>query len=137
MYSFSQKSLQNLGGCHVDLQSIFHEVIKVFDCSIVEGFRGKEAQEKAFKEGKTKLHFPYGKHNKYPSMAVDVYPYPIDFNNKQSFHDLYELVKGISIQLKARKKISHDIRWGGAWDGELNKPGQLDDLCHYELITIE
>ena len=42
---------------------------------IVCGHRNKEDQNKAFAEGKSKLKWPKGKHNKLPSQAVDAAPY--------------------------------------------------------------
>ena len=81
MPRFSQESFSKLSTCHQDLQILFYEVIKSFDCTILEGYRNEQDQEKAFKEGNSKLHWPNGKHNSSPSRAVDVSPYPIDWNN--------------------------------------------------------
>ena len=86
MPKFSQASFSKLATCHIDLQCLFYEVIKYFDCTILEGYRNEVDQDKAFASGHTKLHWPNGKHNRNPSMAVDVTPYPVDFaNNKLVF----------------------------------------------------
>ena len=121
----------------MDLQVLFYEVIKYFDCTILEGYRNEADQEAAFEKGNTKLHYPYGNHNKTPSLAVDVTPYPIDFKNEKLALWFGGYVLGIAQKLKDEGKMTHSVRWGGSWDGfgKLNKPGQLQDLVHFELIT--
>lgn len=51
MPKFGSASSTRLATCHIDLQVIFNEVVKTVDCSILCGYRAKEAQEKAFIEG--------------------------------------------------------------------------------------
>src|SRR5688572_12424068 len=75
MPRFSDSSFSKLSTCHPDLQTLFFEVIKHFDCIVLEGHRGEVAQEKAFNEGKSQKKWPDGNHNKMPSMAADVAPY--------------------------------------------------------------
>ena len=81
MPKFGTKSIERLNTCHPDLIAVFNEVIKYYDCTVTCGYRGEEDQNKAFDEGRSKARYPKGKHNKNPSIAVDVYPYPIDFEN--------------------------------------------------------
>ncbi len=85
MPKFSQESFSKLSTCHLDLQVLFFEVIRTFDCKILEGYRNEKDQETAFAAGNTQLHWPDGKHNKQPSFAVDVSPYPVDWNNTKRF----------------------------------------------------
>lgn len=136
MPKFSQSSFSKLTTCHADLQALFYEVIKYYDCTILEGYRNQADQEAAFVKGNTKLHYPNGKHNHNPSMAVDVTPYPIDFNNDKLGLWFGGYVLGIAQKLKDEGKMTHSIRWGGAWNGlgDLNKPGMLEDLVHFELV---
>lgn len=137
MPSFSQASLEKLFDVHVDLRTLFLEVVKHVDCTVLCGYRDREAQTKAFAEGNSKLRWPDSKHNAKPSSAVDVAIYPIDWNDKDRFIWFGGLVQGTAMQLKAEYKISHDIRYGGAWKGlgQLNKSG-LNDLVHFELIKL-
>lgn len=137
MPKFSQKSFSKLSTCHHDLQVLFFEVIKSFDCTIIEGYRNEEDQEKAFTKGNTTLHYPHGKHNQQPSMAVDVVPYPINFNNYKLALWFGGYVLGIAQKLKDEGKMTHGIRWGCSWDGlgKLNTAGQLNDADHFELIV--
>jgi peptidoglycan L-alanyl-D-glutamate endopeptidase CwlK len=52
MPKFSEKSAEKLNTCHPDLVRLFQEVVKYFDCTILEGMRGRERQERFFREGK-------------------------------------------------------------------------------------
>ena len=72
MPKFSNTSFSKLSTCHIDLQTIFYEVIKIFDCTIITGFRNEETQEKSFNTKKSKLDWPKSKHNKLPSLAVTI-----------------------------------------------------------------
>lgn len=136
MPKFSQASFSKLSTCHPDLQALFYEVIKHFDCQILEGYRSKDAQEEAFKNGRTQLHWPDGKHNKQPSMAVDVAPWPIQWNNEKRFYWFAGFVMGIAQKLKDEGKMSHSVRFGGDWDRDKNIDDQtFMDTVHYELVV--
>jgi len=137
MPKFSQESFSKLSTCHIDLQVLFFEVIKTFDCTILVGYRNEVDQDKAYAEGKSKLQYPASSHNHQPSMAVDVTPYPINFSNVALAHWFAGFVMGVAQQLKNEGKMTHSIRWGGAWDGlgKMNRSGVLDDLDHFELIV--
>ena len=136
MPKFSQESFSKLSTCHMDLQVLFYEVIKYFDCTILCGYRDKADQEAAFAAGMTKLHYPDGNHNHNPSTAVDVAPYPVDFKNEKLAIWFGGYVLGIAQKLKDEGKMTHGVRWGGAWDGlgKLDTAGQLNDDDHFELI---
>ncbi len=140
MPKFSERSLKNLSTCHVDLQALFNEVIKTFDCFVTEGYRNKEDQQRAFDSGKSKVNFPNGKHNKQPSMAADVYPYEplmvVDWKDNQRFHYFAGQVMGIAKELKDQGKITHSVRWGGDWDQDTEIKDELfRDTGHYELVV--
>jgi len=120
MPSFSKKSLERLNTCNPQLIDLLKEVIKEYDFVVLCGHRGEEEQNKAFKDGFSKLKFPKSKHNTNPSKAVDIAPYPIDWNNLERFKELAIIVKKIAIQ----KNIK--IQWGGDW--------KMRDYPHFELI---
>ncbi len=129
MASFGKRSLANLNTCHKDLQRLFKEVVKEFDCSILQGHRGEKEQDKLFFEGKSKLEYPQSKHNKSPSEGVDAAPYPIDWNDKERFYYFSGYVLGVASRLGIK------IRWGGDWDSDNNLHDQtFFDLPHFELI---
>ena len=119
----------------MDLQVLFFEVIRSFDCTVLEGYRNEQDQEAAFNAGNSKLHFPNGKHNHQPSMAVDVSPYPVDWNNTKRFYWFAGYVMGIAQRLKDEGKITHAIRYGGDWDSDKDINDQnFNDLVHFELL---
>ena len=128
MPKFSKSSLSKLETCHDDLQKVFKEVIKHVDCTIIEGHRGEERQNKLCDEGKSKVRFPNGRHNASPSRAVDVMAYPIDWNDRER----NTLFAGYVIGLARGMGIT--LRWGGDWDSDFNlKENFFDDHPHFEL----
>lgn len=133
---FGERSRTNLAECHEDLQTLFNEVIKHFDCAVIEGHRPEEEQQKAFHSGKSKLQWPESKHNQVPSMAADVVPFPIDWNDTKRFYWFGGFVLGVAAQLRADGKMAHRIRWGGDWDMDTTwKDQTFHDLPHYELVS--
>ncbi len=138
MPSFSPSSLSRLASCHEDLQEIFHVVVKNFDCSIICGHRDKAEQDRVFREKLSKVEWPNSKHNSYPSMAVDVAPYPVDWKNLERFRYFGFYVKGIAAGMYKFGLIQHELRWGGDWDGDNDTRDQMfNDLVHFELIEIK
>lgn len=128
MNKFSKTSAARLATCHPDLIKVFTRVLEVCDCSIICGHRSKEEQNAAFAEGKSRVQYPNGKHNTQPSCAVDVAPYPIDWNDRERFSYFAGLVIGVGASMGIT------IRWGGDWDGDFDlKDNNFDDLVHFEL----
>ena len=128
MPKFGQKSNKNLSSCHPKLKKVFNEVIKTVDCSVLEGHRGKDRQNALYKEGKTKLTFPKGRHNSSPSNAVDVVPYPVDWGDRERFHLFAGFVLGIA------KSKGFNLRWGGDWNQNwFVDDNKFDDFPHFEL----
>jgi len=129
MYSFGKRSKANLETCHDDIQDILAEAIKVVDFTVLCGHRGRAEQDKAFHEGRSKLKYPQSKHNKSPSLAVDIAPYPIDWQNKERFYYLMGIIKGIA----HTKRI--EIRSGCDWDNNGDITDQtFNDLPHFEIL---
>lgn len=137
MPRFSERSLSKLSVCHMDLQRIFFEVIKHIDCKILEGFRNEPEQNKAYETGKSQLKFPHSLHNKIPSMAVDVAPWPVpDWSNLVDFVYFGGFVMATAVQLKEQGKITHSIRYGADWsrDNRISDE-RFTDAVHFEIIT--
>ncbi len=140
MPKFSRSSKEKLETCREELKMLFREVIKEFDCTILYGYRTEENQNRLFEQKKSKLKWPKSKHNKGPSMAVDVAPYyanhdpHIDWKDREKFVCFAGYVMGLAGQMNIK------LRWGGAWKGlgKLNKDHYkkpFDDLVHWELIN--
>ena len=134
MPKFSQSSKDKLATCHDDLQTLFNYVIESFDCTIVCGHRTKEAQDTAYKKRYSKVRFPYSKHNSLPSMAADVIPWPIVWDDHDRMRYFAGYVMGIACMLKKAGAIEHNIRWGGDWDMDTElSDNTFMDLPHFEL----
>lgn len=130
MPSFSQRSISNLDSCHPDIQRLFRRVIEGFDCTVLIGHRGKDAQDEAVRTGHSKTEWPNSKHNTQPSEGVDVAPYPINWNDRERFHLFAGYVLGVAQEMGVR------IRWGGDWDRDTEvRDNSFDDLVHFERIS--
>jgi peptidoglycan LD-endopeptidase CwlK len=129
MPSFSEKSLSKLATCDVRLQRVFEAVVREFDCTILEGHRDQERQDRMVEEGKSQVRWPDGKHNTVPSMAVDVTPYPISWDDRER----QTLFAGYV--LATAKALGVVLRWGGDWDRDTEvRDNRFDDLVHFELV---
>ncbi len=129
MPALSSKSQSILSTCHQDLEDICHLVIETYDFTITEGFRTDARQDELFRQGKSKLQAGESKHNQQPSIAVDVVPYPIDWDNIARFY----LLAGFMFQ--AAESIDVRLRWGGDWDGDwVHTDQSFHDLPHFELM---
>ncbi|MDY6957896.1 MAG: M15 family peptidase [Halobacteriota archaeon] len=129
MPKYSEKSKRLLRGCHEDLVVIFYNVIYWTDVRIISGHRGEIEQNRLYAQGKSKVQYPFSKHNEYPSLAVDFAPYPIDWND----HGRFIFVAGRIFQIADQFGIR--IRWGGDWDrDEQQVDEKFRDLGHIELV---
>lgn len=134
MPKFSKASLDKLSTCHPDLQRVFKEVIKTIDCTIIEGHRGKEAQDAAFKAGNSNVKWPNGNHNAKPSNAVDVAPYPINWDVTDQ-ENIKKWFYFIGFVMATAKAMNVKIRCGADWNGNLVFTDQkLIDLPHFEIV---
>ena len=125
---FGKSSKKRLSTCDSKLQKVFNEVIKHVDCSVLEGHRSKDRQNKLYEEGKTKVKYPNGRHNRQPSSAVDVTPYPVDWKDRERQTLFAGFVIGVASQMGI------NLRWGGDWDQDFQVvDNRFDDFPHFEL----
>ena len=140
---YSTRSATRLAECHADLRALFDEVIKHRDCSILCGARSKEDQDTAVAEGRSKAAWPTSNHNvdgakRVTSWAVDVSPYPIDWEDLERFADFATFTLETAAAMLADGRMTHAIRWGGDWDLDGDwKDERFLDMPHYELIGAE
>jgi len=128
MYKFSEKSKGKLLTCNEKIQDIFNEVIKFYDITILCGYRRKEEQDQHYKEGKSKVKWPNSKHNVYPSNAIDVAPYPLDWFGIKRYFYLAGIVMGVAHMKE------YEVVWGGDWDSDNDFSDQtFNDLGHFEV----
>lgn len=94
--TLGKQSLERLMTCHDDLQLLVLDVSQhidagdlfvagIRDITVLCGHRGRLEQSRAFLDGKSKLDWPHSKHNRTPSLAVDIAPYPIDWKDTGAF----------------------------------------------------
>ena len=128
MPCFGKKSRGQLKTCHPKLQSVFNEVIKSVDCTVLKGYRNEEEQNEAFNKGRSKVRYPNGRHNANPSNAVDVLPYPIDWE------DLERMTLFAGYVIGTAEQMGFKIVWGNDWDRDFQtKDTNFKDYPHFEL----
>ena len=124
MPRFGKRSKQRLKGVDTKLVNVLNELVKIMDVTIIEGLRSQERQNELVAKGASKTK--YTKHIQ--GKAVDVAPYPIDWKDRDRFHYMGGMVRGIGQQLGV------NIRWGGDWDSDgETKDNSFDDLVHVEI----
>ena len=125
MPRFGRTSKKRLEGVDTKLVDVLNELIKIMDVTIIEGLRTGERQKELLKKGATKVK--YSKHME--GKAVDLAPYPIDWKNRDGFHYMGGMIRGIAKQLNVK------VRWGGDWDSDGDvKDNGFDDLVHVEIL---
>ena len=91
------------------------------DFSVLCGHRNEEDQNAAYRSGVSKARWGESEHNSLPSKAVDICPWPVDWEDRESFARLIGRIEHIADQLGI------EIRWGGDFES-------LSDMPHIELI---
>lgn len=119
---FGKSSLERLRTCHDDLQLLCHSILQEMDITVLCGHRNKEDQDKAVAEGHSKTPYPTSKHNSVPSMAVDIAPYPVDWNDLKAFNKMLDIAE------RCAEKMGIEIRLGKNFT-------TLIDMPHVELIN--
>lgn len=133
MPKFGRKSNMNLNSAHPDLQRLFREIVKTYDCSVLWGHRSEDQQNEMYLSVPpvTKVQWPHSKHNSVPSMAVDVAPWidgNVTFEPRQCYH-FAGYVQAIA------DRMGIDIRCGADWDSDNNINDQsFRDIIHFELV---
>ena len=125
---FGKRSKANLKGVDKRIIKVLDEVIQHFDFTVLEGRRTLERQAELYKDGSTKTM----KSKHLTGKAVDIAPYPINFQNTERFCYLAGFVMG------AAQKRGYNIRWGRDWMSEwLNQDKNNStflDYVHFEIL---
>jgi peptidoglycan L-alanyl-D-glutamate endopeptidase CwlK len=127
MPEFSATSRQRLETCDRRLITLCREAILVVDFTVLYGHRSNEEQDELYAQGRTKpgnivTNKKGGEsiHNTFPSRAVDLAPWPIDWNDLTRFGELAGVMKA----------IAHDmmipLQWGGDWPN-------FKDYVHFQI----
>jgi hypothetical protein len=114
------------------LQQVLTAAIADFDFVVVEGHRGKEAQNAAYAKGNSQLPWPKGNHNALPSRAADLAPYPVDWGEGEKPHLRFAFMMGV-IHAHARR-LGIKVRFGMDWNRNLDmRDEHFLDYGHVEL----
>jgi peptidoglycan L-alanyl-D-glutamate endopeptidase CwlK len=100
------------------------------DVSLIWGYRS-EPQQNALYPRHSKVQWPNSKHNKWPSLAVDIQPYPYP-TTENDLRAALGYMAGICWMIA--DDAGFEIRWGGDWNrnGDVTDNG-FDDLFHLEI----
>lgn len=121
-YKLGIRSAQSLSGVHPDLVAVVEAAIKIteVDFSVIEGIRALERQKQLLKEGKsTTLNSRH-----ITGHAVDMVPYPVDWEDLERFEEMAEAMK------VSAEELEISIVWGGDWKNFYDAP-------HFELDREE
>jgi peptidoglycan L-alanyl-D-glutamate endopeptidase CwlK len=127
---FGRSSASELSTCEPKLRKLFEEVVKKYDCTVIEGRRTRQRQEQLVAQGKSRtLDSKHLANASGWSEACDIAPCPIDWEDTIGFYHFAGYVRGIADQLGIK------IRWGGDWDSDFDLDDQtFMDLVHFELL---
>lgn len=133
------KSLARLNGVHPSLVSVVKRAIEITtqDFSVLCGVRTAEEQKELYAQGRTKPGAIVTwtlKSNHFTSAdgfghAVDLVPYPVDWDTLPKFDAIAEAM------MRAAEELGVTIRWGADWDmdGLVREAGESDSP-HFEMV---
>ena len=113
-YSLGLRSKQSLSGVNRDLVSVVELAIKLTsqDFMVIEGIRNINRQRELVAAGKSKTM--NSRH--LTGHAVDLCPYPVDWEDADKFIAISVAMKG------AAEQLGIPIEWGGDWKNGWDKP---------------
>jgi len=117
-YKLGTRSLQNLSGVNPDMVAVVKKAIEIteVDFTVIEGIRNINRQRELVKAGKsTTLNSRH-----LTGHAVDMVPYPVDWEDIDRFELMAEAMK------EAAEELDIPIVWGGDWESFYDAP-------HFEL----
>jgi peptidoglycan LD-endopeptidase CwlK len=117
-YVLGKRSKERLEGVHPDLVAVVERAIEIskVDFTVLEGVRSVARQRELFNKGASKTM--NSRH--LTGHAVDLAPWPIDWNDLGRFRTMSEAVKMASVELEI------PVTWGGDWRSFYDGP-------HFEL----
>lgn len=137
-YVLGQQSRARLKGVHPDLVKVVELAIKktATDFLVLEGVRTPARQKELYAQGRTKpgqvvtwtLTSNHVTKADGFGHAVDLAPYPVDWNDLKKFDAISKAMFAAAAELGIK------IRWGADWDQD-GKPreGGESDSPHFEL----
>jgi peptidoglycan L-alanyl-D-glutamate endopeptidase CwlK len=130
MAAFGTESEANLVLVHPTLVKICRLAIAIKDFKVIDGLRTVEEQKINLMRGKSWT--PNSKHLPQAdgfSHAVDLAPYPVDWDDAEEFCVLAGVMKAVAYGVGVR------LRWGGDWNSnESTRDEKSRDYGHFELV---
>jgi peptidoglycan L-alanyl-D-glutamate endopeptidase CwlK len=154
-FSLGEKSISKLEGVHADLMRVVKRAIELTtqDFMVLEGVRPEQRQRELYGQGRSaaelikagvdpSLAKPSAnvvtwtlKSNHFKQAdgfghAVDLVPYPVDWNTLSKFDAIADAM------MQAADELGIKIRHGADWDqdGKLRERGETDNP-HFELVN--
>ena len=117
-YVLGIRSRQRLSGVHPDLVAVVERAIQIteVDFTVLEGLRSRERQKQLVAKGASKTM--NSRH--LTGHAVDLAPWPIDWNDLDRFRQVADAMK------QASEELDVPVIWGGDWRTFYDGP-------HFEL----
>jgi len=119
------------------LREVVVEAETIIPLTVLEGHRGQTDQEAAFARGATKLHWPHGKHNAYPSLAVDLAPLYYQEGTKIDWDDLIAFGRIMGVVQAVAYRHGVKLRFGLDWDGDFHSVGRDADESFLDAPHVE
>ena len=116
--------LAQFSSLHPEMQTLYEQfpLSDQYFLYITAGFRGKNAQNAAFRTGNSNARWGASWHNLSPSLAMDIVPIWADSSRTIEWGTprTKEVLKSLS-------SLFPGPRWGGNWHGR-------KDIYHYQLL---
>lgn len=132
-HKFSKQSEQRLTGLNPKLVQVVRLALQRTkqDFLVLEGLRTPQRQRELYNQGRTtpgKIVTWTMKSNHLTGNAVDLVPYPVDWNTVEKFDQI------ALAMFSAANELGIKIRWGADWDmdGRSRERGESDSP-HFEL----
>ena len=132
-FKLGKTSLARLQGVDETLVNVVKRAIEIseVDFTVMEGVRTLERQRELYAQGRTapgKIVTWTMKSKHIEGKAVDLVPYPLDWNDIDKFNKIKDAM------FQAAKELDVNLRWGADWDGDGNyrEKGEYDSP-HFEI----
>lgn len=132
-FKLGKTSLARLQGVDETLVNVVKRAIEIseVDFTVLEGVRTLERQRELYAQGRTapgKIVTWTMKSRHIEGKAVDLVPYPLDWNDLEKFNKIKDAM------FQAAREQDVNLRWGADWDGDgkYREKGEYDSP-HFEL----
>ena len=132
-FVLGKTSLARLKGVDEQLVNIVKRAIEIseVDFTVLEGVRTLDRQRELYAQGRTapgKIVTWTMKSRHIEGKAVDLVPYPLDWNDLEKFNKIKDAM------FQAAREQDVNLRWGADWDGDgkYREKGEYDSP-HFEI----